>query len=59
MHMRIHIQCSVACIKPVSVSVPVPEGGRGRGTMCSSMGSVESRDMQLAGDFMPGKEGRG
>ena len=42
----------------MSVSVPVLEGGRGRGTMCSSMGSVESRDMQLAGDFMP-ERGKG
>ena len=26
--------------------------------MCSSMGSVESKDMQLAGDFSPVKRGR-
>ena len=32
--------------------------GRGRGTMCRSIGSVESKDMQLAGDFAPVKRGR-
>ena len=41
---------------PVSV-VSERKPGRGRGTMCSSMGSVESKDMQLAGDFSPVKRG--